>query len=104
MIDEKVLIDELNTWEKGFYLPISFERLVEKQPKVGEWIPIGQFPSEPCLLCFESGHMVVGYYDFEDDEWRVLTSNGFETNLTEDDLEDGEPIACMSLPEPYKGE
>ena len=89
--------------EAGFsmeYNAVSIEEIKEA-PKVGEWIPIGQYPSEPSLLCFEDGSMVVGYYDYDDDRWAVCTSDIFETDLLEDDCEH-EIVACMPLPEPYK--
>lgn len=70
----------------------------------GKWIPIGQYPAEPSLLCFKSGNMTVGYYDYEYEGWSVLTADGFETDMTDEDMEDGEPIAYRSLPEPYKEE
>jgi hypothetical protein len=75
----------------------AVEGMIAEQPKVGEWIPIGQFPNEPCLLCFENGTMVVGYYDF--DEWKILSDSEYETNCLGD-----EPVAWMPLPEPYKEE
>lgn len=68
-----------------------------------KWIPIGQYPSEPSLLCFEDGSMVVGYYNYDDDGWVVCTSDIFETDLIEDDIEN-EIVAWQPLPEPYKGE
>lgn len=67
-----------------------------------KWIPIGKYPKQPCLLCFESGHMVVGYYHEIYDEWRLHTMDGFETDMNEYDMEDGIPIAWQPLPERYK--
>jgi hypothetical protein len=68
--------------------------LTKTAPKVGEWIPIGQYPTEPRLLCFENGRMAVGYYDESDD---VCICAGVYDYCT---LED--PIAYMPLPKPYK--
>lgn len=61
-----------------------------------KWIPIGQFPTEPVLLCFEDGTMAVGYYDEVDD---VCISVGDSYYCSSE-----EPIAYMYLPESYKGE
>ena len=73
-----------------------------EMPKVGEWIPIGQYPSEPSLLCLDNGHMAVGYYDYDFEEWTSNTVDGLNVGVTQDELEDGDPIAWMPLPEPYK--
>ena len=71
---------------------------IEEQPSVNQWIPIGQYPTEQSLLCFENGEMVVGKYDFEADEWDVQCSSEYFSCL---DITDDEPIAWMPLPEPY---
>ena len=120
MIDEKVLIEKLKKRialhekdaddfaSKTMYMHIStmFQRvadetqevieLVEEQPKGGEWIPIGQYPTEPVLLCFEDGSQSVGYYEENDD---VVICCGSDYVTTYD-----EPIAFKWLPEPYKKE
>ena len=62
----------------------------------GKWIPIGQYPAEPSLMCFEDGTMCVGYFDYENEEWDIEYGSDIY-------IED-EPIAWMPLPEPYKGE
>lgn len=110
MIDEKKLIMYLSDWqlseaydgnEKVYNTIEQCIKGVEEQPKVGEWIPIGQYPSEPSLLCFEDGDILVGFYDYDYDEW-TLKSRNDEYDLV---LQDGEePIAYMPLPQPYKGE
>lgn len=50
MIDEKKLIDELNEWsnldkemnELVLLCIDTFKRMINKQPKVGEWIPCSE--------------------------------------------------------------
>lgn len=109
MIDEKILIEEMKRtfpdkllndkdwfWGKASFMDL-FKELVEEQPKVGEWIPIGQYPSEPILLCFEDGSMAVGYYD-ESDCVCINMGGGYNYYTLE------EPIAYMPLPPTYKGE
>ena len=58
------------------------------------WIPIGQFPEEPCLLCFEDETMAVGYYDETGD---VCISVGDNFYCSSKD-----PVAWQPLPEAYK--
>ena len=111
MIDEKKLIEDIN--EElcadcseciciGHCSVRLIKKLIRKQPKVGEWIPIGQYPSEPCLLCFEDGRMVSGYYDYDFEVWKVQSNAGdYYTFLYT--FDSGEPIAWQPLPEPYKG-
>lgn len=66
-----------------------------------KWIPIGQYPAEPSLLCFENGEMVVGHYDYDDCEWLVQCSSEYYSGL---DISDDEPIAWMELPKSYEEE
>ena len=114
MIDERLLINYLENWKQaldasyqdelvGTVLDIILKK-IQRFPNIkkDEWIPIGQYPTEPCLLCLETGQMFVGYYDYLYHEWCVCIAEDFETNFTEDDLEDGEPVAWMPLPEAYK--
>lgn len=107
MIDEKRMIEEFEKRMKddNVMCPVikvlDVLEIIEEQPKVGEWIPIGQYPSEPSLLCFEDGDILVGFYDYDYDEW-TLKSRNDEYDLV---LQDGEePIAYMPLPPAYKGE
>jgi hypothetical protein len=111
MIDEKRLIERL--WEQHKGIKANAEcytdaeevadeicnvvSIIDEQPKVGEWIPIGQYPTEPSLLCFEDGSMAVGYYD-EPDCVCVNIGGGYVDYSLE------EPIAYMTLPPAYKGE
>ena len=111
MINEKKMIEEIADFKRcqksencdylaGYISALSaVEGMIEKQPKVGEWIPIGQYPCEPSLLCFENGEMVVGYYDYDAEEWNVQASSEYFSCL---DISDDEPIAYMSLPELYR--
>lgn len=59
MIDEKKLIDELNEWsnldkemnELVLLCIDTFKRMINKQPKVGEWIPLSErLPKQDKLL------------------------------------------------------
>lgn len=103
MIDEKRLIEEIAKRIGVFSeMQIDFlEFLIDKQPKVGEWIPIGQYPTESSLLCFEDGDILVGFYDYDYDEWTLESRNGEYYIVLQDEEE---PIAYMPLPQPYKGE
>ena len=108
LISREALIESVKTWDmQDLYLPTHFIDLIEAEPSVtdtnvgNKWIPIGQYPPEPSLLCFENGEMVVGYYDYDDCEWLVQCSSEYYSGL---DISDDEPIAWMELPEPYKGE
>ena len=66
-----------------------------------KWIPIGQYPSEPSLLCFENGEMCVGHFDYDCIEWIISSGGEYETCLFEYEIE---PIAWQNLPQPYKKE
>lgn len=104
LISRKALLEEiaeisnspLNEWST-----VGVLNVVYRQPSAQQWIPIGQYPTEQSLLCFENGEMAVGKYDFEADEWDVQCSSEYFSCL---DITDDEPIAWMPLPEPYKGE
>ena len=63
------------------------------------WIPIGKYPSESSLLCFENGEMAVGLYDYDSEEWEIQFSS--EDFACLDFHFDDEPIAWKPLPEPY---
>ena len=106
MIDEKVLIeaimrDVIITTEEAFDLRNEIVELIKEQPQADKWIPIGQYPSGPSLLCFENGEMCVGHFDYDCDEWIISSGGEYETNLFEDEIE---PIAWTNLPQPYKKE
>ena len=108
-IKEQVSIEENIAKSKTEGHPITHQyaancmKEIEKHIKQAEaeynngWTPIGQYPTEPCILCFENGEMVVGYYE-ENGDLAVQTSSEYFTYIEE------EPIAWMPLPEPYKGE
>lgn len=100
MIDEKRLIEELrNVFERRYVVECTegeLRRWIENQPKVGEWIPIGQYPTEPSLLCFEDGSMAVGYYEDCGDCIILDGLYGYTTLM--------EAVAWQPLPQPYKGE
>ena len=102
MIDEKKLIEifEERMQDDNVMNPIikviDVLEIIEEQPKVNEWIHIGQYPLEPSLLCFEDGSMAVGYID----EWEGVCVCDYDCYYTSD----GMPIAYMPLPQAYKGE
>ena len=100
LISREALLEEIKENQWGWFSREMLLLILENQPSVTDtnvgckWIPIGQHPTEPSLLCFEDGEMCVGYYDYE--EWQVVCGSNIYF--------DGEPIAWMPLPEPYKGE
>ena len=100
MIDRNKLLESLiEACEKDSFkeLPSWVINVINKQTEIDRWIPIGQYPDEPSLLCFENGTMVVGYYDY--DEWKILTDSEYETTCFGE-----EPIAWQPLPKPYEVE
>lgn len=121
MIDEKRLIDELNEWsnldeemnELVLLCIDTFKRMINKQPKVGEWIPIEErLPEEYKYIDEETGYYLRSdnvlccclddYNDFE--HWIDYTIDGeWQTH----EYFDGEKFYWQqlpALPEPYKGE
>ena len=46
--------------------------------------------------------MAVGFYDYEYEHWTISTGDGYETDLEVEEMHQGEPIAWMPLPKPYK--
>ena len=125
MIDEKKLIEEIKYLlfnsemlsPRWFAINEMFE-IIKCQPKVGEWIPVGErLPEEeakelikedlngigylyPCLLTYRSPNtekinVVRFYYD--------LYQNWF-VNLREEPCEKDRCLAWQPLPEPWEGE
>lgn len=110
MIDEKKLIEDV--WKHSNNITSEWEtagilNLINKQPKVGEWIPCNSgklpkltegtegFKQSPCCLVavkWWDGDITesVGWYN-QSSEWSVDSSFC-------------KAIAWMPLPEPYKGE
>lgn len=121
MIDEKKLIEGVEYYishtpedSKSHYAYKKCKELIEKQPKVGEWIP---------FTCREADEEEKEAYSWEevlccklpdeDEEILVSYASGYvDTDIflrdgTECYLESGaefvtEAIAWMSLPQPYK--
>ena len=112
MIDEKKLIEVIknvqNTMRETNKKPVPvdareiftlFIGMVEKQPKVGEWIPVSErLPNGEDGLYWtthEDGSLILHGY---------TKNNGFIYNWEVDDLEkrkrQGEVIAWMLIPEP----
>lgn len=98
MIDEKKLIDELNEWsnldkemnELVLLCIDTFKRMINKQPKVGEWIPFNKKePKEEglYLCCFDDGFITT--VEYEDGDWNLWADSG-------------EVVAWQTLPEPYR--
>ena len=122
MIDEKKLIEELEKqivtittpddpeirtkyWNAGISYAIN---CIEKQPKVGEWIPCSEgLPEEvegaeyydSVIVTLNDGRVAEGCYRNADKEWWVDAPDRehFSENMTD------RVIAWMPLPEPYKG-
>lgn len=103
MIDEKLLIEEINMQiseiendgSNAYYLTLRVaehvKRLIKRQPKVGEWIPVSErLPEEniPVLTCDKTG-------------WQSVNINTPYTGK-KNDFECGYYVAWMPLPEPYK--
>lgn len=107
MINEKKLIEELRKYAdelgtvrgeielaNGVLKAIS---IIEKQPKVGEWIPVeerlpkhyGQYLITAINDC-EGIYMAVSNYD---SQYKSFSSDG---------VEDDNAIAWMDLPKPYE--
>lgn len=94
-VDKERLVEALR-YSRSFY-DEGYETAKRKYER--KWIPIGQYPPEPCLLCFENGEMVVGHYDYDFGGWQIQTSDEFYTDLDDDE---NEPVAWMPLPRPYE--
>lgn len=67
---------------------------IKNIPSKNSWIPIGQFPTEPCLLIFEDETMAVGYYD-EADDLCISVGDSYYCSAEE-------AIAWQPLPDVYK--
>lgn len=76
----------------AYHNAIEIVTQVEQEHNNG-WIPIGQYPTEPSLLCFEDGTMAVGYYDSYDDVCINVGGCYYATKK--------EPIAWQPLPEAF---
>lgn len=116
MIDEKRLIDELNEWsnldkemnELVLLCIDTFKRMINKQPKVGEWIPVEErLPEEYKYIDEETGYYLRSdnvlccclddYNDFE--YWIDYTIDGeWQTH----EYFDGEKLYWQPLLEPYE--
>lgn len=112
MIDEKKLIEKITTFgermtkngmQGDFHSKIikAITRIIEEQPKVGEWIPVSERLPERqdskntflrmYLVCSERGVVHMGFRD-EEGIWRTIHGNRIYNE-----------VAWMPLPEPYKG-
>ena len=94
-------VGELNIHAMCTDVANRLNELIEKQPKVGEWIPVSErLPKRQdsnntflrmYLVCSKRGVVHMGFRD-EDGIWRTIHGNRIYNET-----------AWMSLPEPYKG-
>lgn len=116
MIDEKKLFEEINeelcadcSECYGHCSIRLLEEIINKQPKVGEWILCSERLPEynkmseyydSVIVTLDNGRVSEGCYINVDKEWWVDAEDGehYSINATE------HVIAWMPLPEPYKGD
>ena len=112
MIDEKKLIDELSKnsiFEKITVGEETVYDIINRQPKVNEWIPCSERLPEDnekaeyydsVIVTLENGRVVDGCYRNHDKEWWVDAEDGerYSINAT------GHVIAWMPLPERYNAD
>ena len=79
---------------------------IERQPKVGEWIPVEEgLPKkyygfyEINLVTLENQHVCFGVYRYDSNEWWTRMSKGETVYSNKHKV-----IAWMPLPEPYRKE
>lgn len=118
MINEKKLIQELfsqaiytdNSYGRGIQSGINRAlEIVQKQPKIGEWIPVserlpeGENGSEtgPLLFQTSSGTIEAGYFGKEG----KIRKSYFRTYISSTEgCSSDDVVAWMQMPEPYKEE
>lgn len=120
MIDENKLIEEIKSMVRSLLTPdgtawfddaiqahnetiVDVLNAIERQPKVGEWIPVEEgLPKkyngfyEINLVTLENGHVCFGVYRYDSNEWWTRMSKGETVYLNKHKV-----IAWMPLPEPY---
>ena len=112
MIDEKKLIEELQKRVRTPRSTMEIIRdiipLVEKQPKVGEWIPCSEmlpsidmsYPNaKDYLVYYEHGYYDVASYSNINRFWHEHTTKPYWNCAQYCKV-----VAWMPLPEPYRGE
>lgn len=105
MIDEKKLIEDIKEcYTEEFLAEYGFDKLVEAQPKVGEWIPCSErLPDYKDPLFHRSDKVIVSV---KDDEGVVFCTIGwyrFGGDWCHVGRR-GTVIAWMPPPQPYKEE
>lgn len=106
MIDEKKLIDELNGWsildkemnELVLLCIDTFKRMINKQPKVGEWISVKERLPEDnqAVLTCKNKQISILIWKAEKRKWLEPKGNWWWSYCM---VEKWQP-----LPEPYKGD
>ena len=110
MIDEKKLIDRINSdvrlhYMKDVFVYIEIMKIIESQPKVGEWIPVEKQLPMPYM------EVQLRYIGLDgkvySDGIAVVDFNGkwHWSNGEVDDEEihpDVEPVEWRAIPEPYE--
>lgn len=109
MIDERSLLNWLRNYQFENYAEVGHEKEynfienlikgIENEPKVGEWIPCSkEFPKELSyiLVCTDEDEVFLATY--------LGTLNDGSHCFDDDDgmMWDGDVVAWMPLPEPYK--
>ena len=98
MIDEKKLIEDIKEcYTDEFLAEYGFDKLVEAQPKVNEWIPVSErLPAieDYILMSLKNLDVAIGFRSNTEDYWYYGGQY-----LSYDSV-----VAWMPLPTPFLGE